>query len=256
MKKTLLLTFITGMTCLIGAAPGSAQDGPVFIPVEMYTCSFNDGKDADDLDDVVEKWTDWADEKGVDDYAAWTLTPYYFGPGANAGFDVIWMGAGKNAVALGTRQHEYLANDAGLVEDFAEVLDCGSHANYASINYKAPPQGATPADSVITFSDCSFKEGASGSSVGSAMAQWSQHLTDQGSSTGIFHWYPAFGGGGEDFDFKWLQAHESLVTLGADYDNFSTGGGYAKYQQLFNHQVSCDTARVYMAKSRRFVQLR
>lgn len=256
MKKILLITFFSGMTFLIGAAPASAQDGPLFIPVEMYTCTYNDGKDADDLDDVVDKWTAWADDKGIDDYAAWTLTPYYFGPGANAGFDVIWMGAGKNAVALGTRQQEYMANDAGLVEDFEEVITCGSHVNYASINHKAPPQGATPQDSVITFSDCSYKEGATGGTVGAAMAQWSQHLTDQGSPAGIFHWYPAFGGGGEDFDFKWLGAHEDLVALGADYDNFGTGGGYVKYGQLFGHLLSCDSTRVYLAKSRRFAQLR
>lgn len=256
MKKILLLAFFTGTTFLIGAAPASAQDGPVIIPVEMWTCSFNDGKDAEDLDDVVDKWNEWADEKGVDDYAAWTLTPYYFGPGANAGFDVIWMGAGKNAVALGTRQAEYMANDTGLVDDFADVFTCGSHDGYASINYKAPPQGATPADSVITFSDCSVKKGASDGALDAAMAEWSQHMTDQGSPTGIFHWYPAYGGGGEDFDFKWLEAHESLAALGADFDNYGTGGGFIKSGQLFGHLLDCDSSRVYLAKSRRFAQLR
>ncbi|MFT5501741.1 MAG: hypothetical protein ACI88G_001880, partial [Woeseiaceae bacterium] len=240
MKKILLLAFFTGTTFLIGTAPVSAQDGPVVIPVEMFTCTFNDGKDADDLDDVVDKWNAWADEQGVDDYAAWTLTPYYYGPGANAGFDVIWMGAAKNGVALGTRQDQFMAEDAGLNEDFNEVISCGSHVNYASINHKAPPQGATPANSIITFSDCSFKEGATGAAVDAATAEWSQYMTDQGSSTGIFHWYPAYGGGGGDFDFKWLEAHESLAALGADFDNYGNGGGYVKDGQLFDHLLDCD----------------
>jgi len=97
----------------------------------------------------------------------------------------------------------YLAKDDGLIEDFEDVLDCDGHSNFASVNYKAPPEGATPATSVLTFSDCKYREGVTFSAVSAAMAQWSQHLSDEGSVTGIWHWYPAYGGGGEEFDFKW-----------------------------------------------------
>ena len=255
MKKILLSTFFASLVFLVGSGGVSAQDdGMLVIPVELYTCTFNDRQGPDNLDRVVDKWNEWADRNAVDDYAAWTLTPYYFGPQQE--FDVIWMGAGKSAVALGRAQDLYLAKDDGLAEDFEDVLDCNGHSNFASVNYKAPPEGATPATSVLTFSDCKYKEGATFSAVSAAMAQWSQHLSDEGSVTGIWHWYPAYGGGGEEFDFKWLQAHENLADLGADYDRYATGGGFRTRGRLLNHLIDCDSSRAYIAQSRRFVQLR
>ena len=190
MKKILLSTFFSSLVFLVGSGGVSAQDdGMVIIPVELFTCTYNDRQGPNNLDRVIDNWNAWADNNGTDEYAAWTLTPYYFGP--NQEFDMIWMGAGKTAVALGQAQDDYAANDVGLIDDFAEVLDCDSHSNFASVNYKAPPEGATPASSVLTFSDCKYREGATFSAVSAAMAEWSQHLSDEGSVTGIWHWYPA-----------------------------------------------------------------
>ena len=161
------------------------------IPVELFACSYNDGKGSADLDKVIDKWNAWTDKNGIDDYAAWTLTPYYFGPEQE--FDVIWMGAGK---------------------------------------------------------------GASFAAFSAAMGEWSQHLTDAGSTTGIWAWYPAYGGGSEEFSFKWLQAHNNLADLGADYESFGNGGGYVTHSRLFGHLINCDSTRAYVAQSRRFMQLR
>jgi hypothetical protein len=255
MKKTIISSFITSLVLLAGSGTVSAQDGGMLvIPVELFSCSYNDRKGPDDLDKVIDKWNEWADKSGLDDYAAWTLTPYYFGPDQE--FDVIWMGAGKNAVALGKAQDAYNAEDAGLHDDFSEVLTCDSHSNFASLNYKAPPAGETPANSVLTFSDCTYKEGASFPALSAAMGEWSQHLSDAGSNAGVWHWYPAYGGGGEEFSFKWLEAHENLAALGADYESYGNGGGFVTNGRLFGHLISCDSTRAYLAQSRRFVQLR
>jgi hypothetical protein len=88
------------------------------------------------------------------------------------------------------------------------------------------------------------------------MREWGNALSAEGSTAGIFNWYPAYGGGGEDFTFKLMQAHENLATLGADYDRYATGGGFVTRGKLLNHLVSCDAARAYLAQNRRFVQLR
>jgi len=255
MKKTLILSFMTGLVFLAGSGTGSAQDDGIHvIPVELFACSYNDGKGSDDLDKVIDKWNTWADKAGIDDYSAWTLTPYYFGPEQE--FDIIWMGAGKDAVALGKAQDAYIAENAGLHADFDEVLTCDSHSNFASVQFKAPPKGATPADSVLTFSDCKYEKGASFVALSAAMGEWSQHLSDAGSNAGIWHWYPAYGGGGEEFSFKWLEAYKNLADLGADYENYGNGGGFVTNGRLFRHLISCDSTRAYLAKSRRFVQLR
>lgn len=255
MKKMLIPSLIIGLLLFASSSGVLAADhGIKVIPIEMYTCSYNDNKGPDDLDAVVDKWNAWADEKGVEDYAAWTLTPFYFGP--NQEFDVIWLGAGKNAVALGKAQDEYNAENAGLHAAFNEVLSCDGHGNMASISFKAPPEGKTPENSILTFSDCSFKEGASFEALNAAMADWSEHLVNEGSTAGIWHWYPVYGGGGEEFSFKWLEAFSNLAELGADYDSYGNGGGYMTHGRLFGHLIDCDSSRAYMAKSRRYVQLR
>ena len=255
MKKFFVACFVSCCVMMAGSGTVFAQeDNALIIPVELFTCNYNEGKGAADLDKAVEKWNAWADKIGLDDYSAWTLTPYYFGPEQE--FDIIWLGAAKDAVALGKVQDAYLLEKDGLRQVFAEVLSCDAHSNFASFNYKATPDGATPANSVITFSDCSYKEGASFAAMNEAMDKWSQHLSDAGSDTAIFHWYPVYGGGGEEFSFKWLQVHKNFAALGADYEIMGNGKGYEVKGELFDGLVDCDSTRAYVAQSRRFVQLR
>jgi len=255
MKKTLLSSFIIGLVFLTGLGSVSAQDDASrVIPVELFACTYNDGKGSGDLDKVIDKWNAWADKNGFEDYAAWTLTPYYFGPDQE--FDVIWLGAAKDAVALGKAQDAYNAETAGLHDGFNKVLTCNAHVNFASINYKAWPDEATPGNSVLTFSDCKYKKGSSYSKLKAAMGEWTQHLSDAGSTAAIFHWYPAYGGGGEDFSFKWIDAYHNLAELGADYESFGNGGGVVVSGRLMGHLIDCDSSRAYLAKNRRYVKLR
>jgi hypothetical protein len=71
MKKTIFSSFITSLVLLAGSGTVSAQDdGMLVIPVELFSCSYKDRKGSDDLDKVIDKWNKWADESGLDDYAA------------------------------------------------------------------------------------------------------------------------------------------------------------------------------------------
>jgi hypothetical protein len=255
MNNALMTSFVAGLVLLAGPATVSAQDGAIkVIPVELFTCNYKDDKGPSDLDAATDKWNAWADKTGLDDYAAWTLTPFYFGPEQE--FDVIWLGAGKNGVALGKAQDAYNAESEGLHAAFNEVLTCDAHMNFASINFKAAPKSKTPENSILTFSDCTYKEGVTFSSLGAAMDDWSKYLTDAGSTSVIFQWYPVYGGGNEEFDFKWLEAYKNLAELGADYDRYGNGGGYMTHNRLLGHMIDCDSSRAYVAKSRRYVQLR
>ncbi len=255
MYKKIMTCFTTALVLAAGTGIAWAEeDGAKVIPVEMYACTYNDGMGPGDLDKVIASWTAWADAQGMDDYAAWTLTPWYFGPDQE--FDVLWLGAAKNAVALGAGQDMYLEKGGEIAQGFSEVLTCNAHVNFASVNHKRLPEGTTPSNSVLTFSNCSYKEGAPPNAMEEAMKKWVEHLDAQGSKASIFHWYPAYGGGGEKFDFKWLEAHENLAALGKDYDSFGTGGGYNLYGELFGKLIECDASRAYLAKSRRYVQLR
>lgn len=259
MNRALVTLSVVFATLTIGSGTATAdshEDGFKVVPVDMYACTYNENKGPKDLDAYATKFNAWADAKGLNDVSVWTLTPYYYGPGDNAGFDFIWMIAGKTAVALGTTHKTWVTDDEGLRKTAGEIADCAGHSNFASVNYKPTPEGRTPEDSLITFSDCNYHEGATFEELGAAMDAWSAHLTESGSEAGIFHWYPVYGGGGEKFDFKWLEVHAGFEAMGSDYELFGNGRGYKKYGELVRPLVTCDAARVYQAKSRRFTQLR
>lgn len=253
--RNILMSFIISLTAFAGGAIAAEEEAEMkIIPVELYACKYNEGQGPGNLEEVITMWSSWADKTGLDNYAAWTLTPFYYGPDQE--FDVLWLGAGKDAVALGAAQDMYLAKGGEIAQGFSKVLSCNAHVNFASLNYKAPPKGDTPESTVLTFSNCSYKDGAHLPTLSEAMGKWAKHLEDQGSETAIFHWYPAFGGGGEKFDFKWLQAHENFAALGKDYESYGNGGGYKLNGELFDDLIECDSTRAYIAKNRRHVQLR
>lgn len=255
MKKILIPACLTCLVMFSGTATVSAQDiGMVAIPVELFACSYNDRQDADDLDAVIGRWNRWADDQGIDDYAAWTLTPSYYGPEQD--FDLLWLGAGKTGAALGRSQDLFRETGGDIGDAFSEVLSCDAHVGFASLNFKAMPDNATPSDSVISFSDCSFEDGATFSRFAAAMNEWAEFWGGLGSTVGTFVWFPIYGGGDEDFDFKWIDVHQNMEDLGSDFDRFGTGGAIAKSGQLFGHLVECDSSRAYRATSRRFAQLR
>jgi hypothetical protein len=255
MRKLFLSVMVATLMVATGSGTASAQPGNMLvIPIEMYVCNYNDKQDAGDLDQFVERWNEWMDSTANDSYAAWTLTPFYYG--ANQEFDFIWLGAGKNAEALGAAQDLWIQNPNGLNDLINEVSTCQAHTSFASVNFKAPPDGATPATSVLSFSDCSYKEGSSFGALNAATTQWAEGLTEQGSTAGIWHWYPVAGGGGEEFSFKWLEAHANFAEQGADFERYGNGAGFRTYGRLFGHLIDCDSSRVYVAQSRRFVQLR
>lgn len=254
MKKTLFAMLTMSLVTIVGTGTAAAQEfASKVIPVEMYACTYNDRKGPEDLEKFASDWNEWADSTGMDTYAAWTLTPFYTGPSQE--FDFLWIGAGTSGAALGAGQEEWLTNPGGLLDDANENWSCAVHNQFASLNYKAVPSGDQPENAVLTFSDCSMKKGASFNGLGAAMRSWSQAMTDAGSPAAIFHWYPVHGGGGDEFDFKWLQAHESLSAMGAEFDRMA-GGMVFQRNQLLSHLVDCDASRVYLAKTRRTAQLR
>ena len=259
MNRTLVTLFAMVAILAIGSGTAIAEhheDGFKVIPVDMYACKYNEKKGPKDLDAYAARFDAWADAKGLNDLSVWTLTPYYFGPGDNSDFDFIWMIAGKTAVALGKTHDTWVGDNDGLQEEANEVASCAGHSNFASVNYKPTPAGKTPEDSLISFSDCNYKEGATFEALGEAMGAWSEYLGENGSEAGIFHWYPVYGGGGEKFGFKWLEVHGSFEAMGVDYEMYGNGRGFEKHGELLGPLVTCDAARVYQAKSRRFAQLR
>jgi len=253
MKKKLTLVVSAILVATFGSGNVVAQDVPTFIPVEIFTCNYNDGKGAADLDAVVELWTKYMDDAKNDSYAAWTMTKHYASDDQT--FDVAWIGASKSGTAMGEGNDHWLANGGEVGAAFSEVLTCGMTGLYASRMFKAPPDGNTPEGGVLVFSNCSTEEGARYEDVVAATNTWAGILDEAGSKAAIYHWYPIYGTGEDDIGWKVITAYPSHAELGKSYD-LMAGGLYLKSRELFGDSTDCDVARVYNVKSRRSASIR
>lgn len=260
MSRTIITIVSAGIFMLLSVGHVEAQDADrlaKFVPTELWACNYNEGHGPDDLDAVAGKWGAYMDENEAESYAAWTLTPQYYTDEQD--FDVLWLGAWTDGNAMGQGRDNYHANGGAIMAEFVKVLDCGAHVGFVSRAYKLPPENdAGPQNTaVITFTNCSMKEGATYDTVVAGLTTWAETFGASGSKSAIYQWWPAYGGGGErEFDFKLLGVHANHASLGADLELLGNGGLWRKRMELFDDQFDCDVSRVYDAKLRRAAQVR
>lgn len=254
MQKKLMVILSAALVAALGAGNAVAQEKVVYVPVDLYACNYNEGKGAADLDSATEKWNAYMDENDADAYAAWTLTKYYTSPDQD--FDVLWLGAHRNGTTMGEGADNFIAKGGEVAAGFDEVVDCGMAGNYASRMFKAPPDGNVPESGVIVFTNCSLNDGSSYDDVIAGATAWAKVLGDAGSQAAIYHWYPIYGTGENDIDWKVITSYPSHTELGKDYDRMGNGGLHLKHRELLGGLATCDVARVYDAKSRRTGKIR
>ena len=105
-------------------------------------------------------------------------------------------------------------------------------------------------DLIVTFSDCNISDGVTFDDLYMPIIDWGKYKAEHGSKAGHWVFFPSFGGGKEDYDFKWVTAYENLEGMGADWDQ-SNEKGWQKANELFQGKVECDSSRTYMATARR-----
>ena len=221
MKKTLLTLAASGLilTFAAGSALADSHEGGELkpaTPVELFACSYNEGKGPADLDQAIAAWNAWADQHQLTDYSAWTLVPYYYSPEQE--FDVLWFGAAGKAAALGRVQDSWLATGTKEAEGFAEVITCGTHAAFSVLQMKQPPERESDSGGlVVSFSDCNMSDGVTFDDMYMPIIEWGKYREEHGSKAGHWVFFPSFGGGKEEYDFKWVTAYENLEDLGADW---------------------------------------
>lgn len=235
----------------IASADIKAQEesaGPVFSPVEVMTCNYKDGKGPADMDKAVDAWNKFLDKNDVTTYFGVTLHPQYFGPDS---FDVAWLGAWTNGEAMGSGTDFWLENGAEYSAKFAAVVDCDSHSNFATTMIKEPPGDGPPDNMVLTFTDCSVKDGITFGEVYEALGAWSEYQESMDYNNGQWMMFPAFGGGDVEYDFKLVSSFENHTAVGKVYDKYGNDGGYQKYGELVGSLMECNVDRVYNARVRR-----
>ena len=248
MKQFLTWIFTTcSIVLLSGISSTIAQEEeseePSVFPVDIKVCSYKDGKGSADLDKWFEKFNAWVGPTPTPDgYSAWTLTPFYYG--SEQDFDFIWLGASPNAAALGLG-HDTWVFSGEIRPEFYKIANCKAFSNFATMNIKEPP-GEDWTAFVLSFSDCKVAEGKSFDDVKPALQAWSEYRTGHGSEAGMWIMWPAYGGGGIDFDFKFAVSHPHFASWGADWDQYAKEG-YAKDEELFGGLLDCDDSRAYNA---------
>ena len=104
---------------------------------------------------------------------------------------------------MGRADDDFLAHGADVAAEFNKVATCDSHSTYASVEFKSPRDREDPLlDIVLAFSDCNIADRKNFDDVAPAITAWAEDRTSQGSGAGHWVLFPAYGGGGEEFDFK------------------------------------------------------
>ena len=255
MKKKLTAIVAAAVACLFGSLSVHADNhSTVYVPADIYACSYLDGKGEADLNDAIAVWNEFMDDNDIDTYAAWVLTKHY--ASSEQDFDFAWVGAHRNGTAMGENMTTWMAKGGDAAAAMFSVFECPNNSNFASQMLKPPPGGNVPTDGVMTFSDCNINEGADFAKLGEADAAWAAVLGDAGSQIAMYRWWPVFGGGNEEFDFKHIGVYPSHIELGKDYDRMGNGGLVFKEAELYAGMLDCDVSRVYNARQVRSAKIR
>lgn len=251
MRKPTTAIAAASLVCLMGAAIAQEDDAPAapsFNPAETYSCSYNDGMGPAELDALVEDWSAWMDERGANNYFASTLVPFYHGADT---FDFAWLGAWMSGEEMGKSTDDWLMNGGEFAGRFAELASCDTHSGWAVTQIKAPPEGESPDNFLLQFSDCKVVEGQTMSDAWGGIASFAEYQNEQGYRNGIWLMFAAYGGGDAEFDFKIVSSSKDFSELGREWDLYANGGGYQAHVEAIGGFLECDESRVYLATVRR-----
>jgi len=250
--KKLQTALLAGLATVIGGVgTATAQDEggpPQFVPVELYACSYRDRQDQGDYDDALDQMKQWMqDHEGAEPYAAWRMFPVYFGPDQE--FDFIYFGAWQNGSSMGRDLRNYWATANAATAAWDDAVDCAAQVMFASINVKQPPEDSGRGEFVLTVSDCKLAHGRQNAQALAALREYGQYRTDNGSPGGTWAWFPAYGGGDADYDFKLVNSHSDAEAFGNHFQWFGDNQAFMKLAALTDGLVECDDARVYSGET-------
>ena len=249
MKKS-IMTFASALLCMgTGSVFADAHEEPMelpnIVPVETFTCNFKDGQTMADLNKATAAWNKWMDAQNIGYYYAATVTPNYFG---EVMFDVGWLGAWKDGNAMGSGTDLWINNGGEVNDQFNEVCNWESHTGYASMNIRPPGDDEEDDKTfVLSFSNCSAKEGKSFEDVMAGMNAWKEHQDANGFQASTWMMFPIYGESDSDYNFKLLEGHDNHTAFGADFELMGNGGHWVKNAEIFDDLLECDIARVYDA---------
>lgn len=237
--KTKLRVLAALITFLPLGASGQQQPQTI---VDLFTCSFVDQSDMDDLLGVVARWSDWADSHGVTGYSAFIMTPWRF---PNRGVDVGWFGVWSDGTAMGRTEALWSTDGVELQAKLDAVMDCNARRQFVGVDVVTTAQ-PPPRISVLALRNCWIDEAHVITDVMEAMRRWAAYFEDRG-HVGSQHLLLRFAGSmlEADFDFKVAEGLGSLESYG-EFMNIYSSGGSTMANDLFEPLMDCDNRRLYL----------
>jgi len=246
-KFTCVLALALSIFALGGVVPVAAQEegGEAaqmkVSPVEIYGCKFNEGQGRAELAAAAAKFNEWMDATGQNDYFAWVLWPHYRSLDHEA--DFLWAGGWPSGKVMGTSLQRWLTEGGEVAAGFGRVADCPYTANFAALFLTEPNREAT--GGAARFSNCQVAEGREFSDAMAAIQSWIAWEGEHGIDSEHTLLFPAYGESRDaDYDFKWVTT-SSWAALGEGWDTYGNGGGWQKWDALFEGLLACDVQRVY-----------
>ena len=242
-NKWKLAVAVVAVTNMAWTGQALGQDEPPTVaPVELFACTFKEGKGMEDMAKLNEKFKKWS-KKQDDGYSAWTITPQFR---TNDGqFDVGWIGSWQAGSAMGKGLDTWMKGNDGLGAAYAELIDC-SHSLVSSVAINAP--AGPPNDGVVWFSSCSMNEGVNSRQAFEAHKKFSAGMRQLGGKGQSWLMYPALGFKDLDFDYYSVVSFNNYAELGEAWHLWTNGGGYEKHGPGLMSVVTCDSPRVYDAR--------
>ncbi|MEH6550782.1 MAG: hypothetical protein V7744_12410 [Pseudomonadales bacterium] len=246
-SKTIALIALISLTPLMWCVNSFAEDPPPpnFAAIEAHICQYNDGMGPADLAKVNKQYNTWADKNDKTSYTAWTMTPDFYSGEAR---DVVWLGAWPDGNEMGQGLQNWRDKGRSVAAEFAKVVSCKSHLSAGSVNIRAPVDTWPTPSGLAMFSDCHVVEGKTVMDSMAAHREWAKHLDATGSKAGMWAFFPGFGYTDSDTDYMIVVSHPDYISMGADWENYTNGQGWAKGMELAKGVVTCDSPRVYYSE--------
>ena len=244
--RKILLTFVASLlVTLSGAGLTFAQDGsdvPNLVPIEVQTCSYRDGKDSGDYDNAMDKMRAWMDSNDAQPYAAFKLDPFYAG---DQDFDFVYIGVWASGASMGKDIAQYRASAGDAIAASEDVVDCAGSNLMTSLNVMRSG-GDAPDEFVLAVTDCTVADGRSTRDAIGAIREYGQYRDTTGSPGAMWVWFPSYGSGEEDFDFKMVSSYAGIEGFGNNFQWNRDNQAYIKRQELFDGLLDCNVARSYV----------
>jgi hypothetical protein len=167
-----------------------------------------------------------------------------------AGFNVGCLGAWPDGEAFGVsvEKCQSTAEGRALQAEFNALIDCsGRHELAASLPINS--SDCIPKDGVVTFYQCSLKDGKTLSHAYTAHLATGTAMKAMGSMGLSWMFQPALGAGDIDFDYYHVVAFYRYSDMGITMEMFANGGGNQKQTSFLSPVASCETPTVFDALS-------